>query len=78
MRIVVGDGREFNGTALQIVQAMQSWSFADSSTVSQYIDESVKFVDSLGHKMNVTGDTENQKAESFVSEMIRCGLAKEI
>jgi len=75
----MGDGREFSGTPLQIVQGMCSIAFNGCRSVGEYIDKSaVMAADLEGVDMKVVGETDEERAESFVAEMVRLGLAKEI
>jgi hypothetical protein len=77
MKIVMRDGRVFQGTALQIVRAMQDIAFGvDSMTLDQYIDwvvdnarrfEAVEFA--------IVGATTEERAQALVHAMIETGLA---
>jgi hypothetical protein len=78
MRIRMKDGRVFQGTALQIVRAMQDVAFGvDAFTVPEYIDWVAKNAgDFEGEALDVTGGTDEQKADSLVRELLRVGLAQ--
>ncbi len=78
MRIrMLGDGRVFEGTPKQIVEAMQYIAFGqENRTLSEYIDWSAD----MARRMNdidlvVEGDTVEEKADSFVKAMIEAGVA---
>lgn len=77
MKIVTGDGRVFQGTALQMVKAMRDIAFgADDFTVPKYIEWVV--VHALEHdevELDVKGATDDERAASLIAEMLRAGLA---
>ncbi len=81
MRIrVEADGRELEGTAVQIVQTMRSLAFTQQdANLSDYVDwaagEALRMMEV---EMNVTGDTEDEKCSSLVREMLRTGLAEKL
>lgn len=80
MKIIMRDERVFQGTAVQIVQAMKSIAFGvDDFTLSQYIDwvarNAAKFEDV---ELKITGETDDEKAASLVAEMIRTGLTRKM
>ena len=80
MNIVMRDGRVFRGTAVQIVKAIQDIAFGDEDfTVPKYIDwvaqNAAKFEEV---ELNITGETDEEKAASLVAEMIRTGLTRRI
>lgn len=80
MRIVMRDGRVFQGTPKQIVKAMQDIAFGvEDFTVPEYIDWVVanarKFEDV---ELDVRGDTDDERAASLVEEMVRTGLTKRL
>jgi hypothetical protein len=76
MKIVMRDGRVFQGTALQIVKAMQDIAFGvEQKSLDQYIDwvvENARRFENL--ELVVAGDTAEERAEALVAEM----LAKEL
>lgn len=80
MRIRMDDGREFEGTPIQIVQQMQSIAFGrDNDTLSQYIDWVQRQTgEMMGLELNVTGNRNDEKASSLVEEMLRTHLATRI
>jgi hypothetical protein len=73
------DGDKFSGTALDIVTAMKDNSFfAQDQTVDDYLNNMPRQVDRLtGQAIRVTGSTLEERAESFIAEIIRVGLAEE-
>ena len=77
MTIII-DGRKFSGTPLQIVQAMQSIAFeVKRRTIGEYIDWVVDNTRSAeGVELKVTGDNDDERAESLVEAMISAGLAE--
>jgi hypothetical protein len=80
MRIQIQDGRVLQGTALQIVRAMQDLAFAAQDfTVSKYIawvvDNTLRFE---GLELKIEGETDEQQATSLVNEMIRTDLARRL
>ena len=77
MKITMRDGRVFQGTALQIVKAMQDIAFGvDDFTVPQYIEWVVANARRFEEvELVIKGDTDEEKAAVLVSEMLRAGLA---
>jgi len=78
MKIIMRDDRVFQGTALQIVRAMQDIAFGvEDFTVRKYIEwvaaNALKFE---GVELVVKGDTDEALAKSLVDEMIRTGLTR--
>ena len=78
MKITMRDGRVFQGTALQIVKAMQDIAFGvDDFTVPQYIDWVVANARRFEEvELVIKGDTDEEKAAALVSEMLRAGLTR--
>ena len=78
MRIRMKDGRVFQGTGLQIVRAMQDIAFGvDAFTVPEYIEwvaNNVRNFEAV--ELDITGLTDQDKAESLVQGMLRAGLAQ--
>jgi hypothetical protein len=81
MRIrILSDGRVLEGTPKQIVEAMQYIAFGqEERTLSEYID----WAADMARRMNdvdlvVEGDTDEEKAASFVTAMLEAGFAKKI
>jgi hypothetical protein len=77
MKIVMRDGRVFQGTALQIVRAMQDIAFGvEQMTLDQYIDW---VVDNAGRfeevELKAEGATTEERAKALVEEMVAKGLA---
>ena len=77
MKISMRDGRAFQGTALQIVKAMQDIAFGvDDFTVPEYIEWVVANARKFEEvELAITGATDDEKAKSLVEEMVRAGLA---
>ena len=78
MTITMRDGRVFQGTALQIVKAMQDIAFGvDDFTVPQYIEWVVANARKFEEvELDVKGETDEELAASLVDEMVRAGLAE--
>jgi hypothetical protein len=76
MRIVMRDGRVFQGTALQIVKAMQDIAFGvEKMTLDQYIDWVVDNARRFeGVELVVGGETAEDRAEALVEAMLATGL----
>jgi hypothetical protein len=77
MKIVMRDGRVFQGTALQIVKAMQDIAFGvEQMTLDQYIDWVVQNAQRFEEvELTVAGETTEERAEALVGEMLAKGLA---
>ena len=77
MKITMRDGRVIQGTALQIVTAMQDIAFGvDDFTVPEYIDWVVANARRFEEvELKVEGASDEEKAKSLVEEMVRVGLA---
>jgi hypothetical protein len=76
MKIVMRDGRVFQGTALQIVKAMHDIAFGvDDFTVPKDLEwvvaNTLKFEEL---QLEVKGETDEELAASLVAEMLRTGL----
>jgi len=81
MRIrMLNDGRVFQGTPKQIVEAMQYIAFGqENRTLGEYIDWLVDQVERLeSTSLNVEGDTDEEKAASLVQAMVASGLAEKV
>jgi gamma-glutamylcyclotransferase (GGCT)/AIG2-like uncharacterized protein YtfP len=76
MKIVMRDGRVFQGTALQIVKAMQDIAFGvEDFTVPKYIEWVVANARKFEEvELDVKGETDEERAASLVAEMLRTGL----
>lgn len=80
MRIRMEDGRELEGTAIQIVQQMQSIAFGrERDSLSQYIDWVRRQTsDYMGVALDITGETDEERASSLVDQLLRARLAARI
>ena len=81
MRIrMMSDGRVFQGTPKQIVEAMQYIAFGqEQRSLGEYIDWLVDQVQRLESiELKVEGDTDEEKAASLVQAMLGSGLAEKI
>jgi hypothetical protein len=83
MKIIMRDGRAFEGTATEIVHEMQHGgpaggiSFIDPNlTMDEYIDLVVKQArEFAGAELRVVGDSTAERALSLLQEMNRMGLS---
>lgn len=73
-------GEEYEGTALEIVKAMQAKAFFDrDKPVDEYLDSLPESLERFtGKRIALTGQTILARAESFVRELLRVGAATEI
>lgn len=80
MQIRVKDGREFGGTAMQIVQQMRSIAFGrEDQPLGEYVDWVRQQTNEFeGIDLNIRGDRDEDKALSLVEELLRTGLAARI
>ena len=81
MRIrMLRDGRVFQGTPKQIVEAMQYIAFGqENRTLGEYIDWLVDQVQRLESiDLKVDGETDEDKAASLVQAMMGSGLAEKM
>lgn len=81
MRIrMLNDGRVFQGTPKQIVEAMQYIAFGqEHRTLGEYIDWLVGQVQRVeSTDLKVEGDTDEDKAASLVQAMVGSGLAEKM
>ena len=81
MRIrMLRDGRVFQGTPKQIVEAMQYIAFGqENRTLGEYIDWLVDQVQRLESiDLKVEGETDEDKAASLVQAMMAAGLAEKM
>ena len=78
MKIVMRDGRVFQGTPLQIVQAMRAIAFTvPDYTIQQYVEWIVE--NAQRHEdvaLHAVGDTDEALATSLIQEMLRTGLTQ--
>ena len=77
MKIVMRDGRVFQGTALRIVKAMQDIAFGvEQMTLDEYIDWVVQNARRFEEvELKVAGETTEERANALVDEMLAKGLA---
>ncbi|MFI5302135.1 MAG: hypothetical protein ACHREM_28930 [Polyangiales bacterium] len=77
MKITMRDGRVFQGTALQIVKAMQDIAFGvEQMTLDQYIDwvvDNARRFETV--ELSTAGATTEERARALVDAMIATGLA---
>jgi len=75
--VLTSDGRVFEGTPKQIVEAMQYIAVGqENRTLGEYIDWLVGQVERLEQTpLKVEGDTDEEKAASLVEAMLANGLA---
>ena len=77
MKITMRDGRVFQGTAMQIVQAMQDIAFGvEQMTLDQYIDwvvENARRFEEV--ELKPAGETTEERAKALVEQMLATGLA---
>jgi ribosomal protein S3 len=80
MKIVMRDGRVFQGIALQIVRAMQDIAFGvEDFTVPKYIEWVVTNARKFEEvELDVKGETDEELAASLVAEMLRTGLTRRL
>ena len=80
MKLVMRDGRVFQGTAVQIVRAMQDIAFGvEDFTLPQYIEWVVANARKFEEvELDVKGTSEEELAASLVAEMVRTGLTRKV
>lgn len=80
MRVKVRDEeRIFQGTAKQIVQAMQRTAiFAAHLSLDEYVSWCAENAGRMGLDVKVTGDTIEDRCASLVDEMVRVGFAEKL
>ena len=80
MRIrITANGLEYSGTPVQIVHAMQHGRFSmyPDSSLNDYIEQACKTLrDWYGVSLTVLGDTEEQRAASFIEAMLAHEVAE--
>ena len=78
MQIVMRDGRVFQGTATQIVKAMQAIAFGvEQMTLDQYIDwvvDNARRFEAV--ELATGGETTEARAKALVEAMVANGLAR--
>jgi hypothetical protein len=72
------DGRLFQGTAVQIVRAMQDIAMpAQHLTITEYIDWVVGNTRRFEEvELEIKGESDDERAKCLVDEMLRVGLAR--
>ena len=81
MRIKINaDGRVLEGTAKQIVEAMQYVAFGQQDrTLTEYIDWASEMASRMNEvDLQITGSTDEERAESLVRAMLEAGLAERL
>jgi len=80
MKLVMRDGRVFQGTAVQIVRAMKDIAFGvEDFTLPQYIEWVVANARKFEEvDLDVKGTSEEELAASLVAEMVRTGLTRKV
>lgn len=78
MRVRLGGERDLDGTPRQIVQSMRAVSVAYDKPLNDYIDLTILWASQMGTVLRVVGETEDERCESLVDEMVRTGLAEEL
>jgi hypothetical protein len=81
MRIKINaDGRVLEGTAKQIVEAMQYVAFGQQDrTLTEYIDWAAEMASRMNEvDLRITGSTDEERAESLVRAMLEAGLAERL
>ena len=81
MRIeVVGDGHVFEGTPKQILMQMKSLAFgAEHMSMREYIEGNVaNIARGFGIAFKLTGETDEELAESFLQQMLDGGYARKL
>ena len=81
MRIeVVGDGHVFQGTPQQILMQMKSLAFgAEHMSMREYIEGNVaNIARGFGITFKLTGETDEELAESFLQQMLDGGYARKL
>ena len=77
MKIVMRDGRVFQGTAVQIVKAMQDIAFGvEQMTLDQYIDwviDNARRFEEV--ELKAEGASTDERAKALVEQMVAKGLA---
>ena len=81
MRIKINaDGRVLEGTAKQIVEAMQYVAFGQQDrTLTEYIDWAVEMASRMNEvDLQISVDTDEERAESLVRAMLETGMAERL
>lgn len=77
MKIVMRDGRVFQGNPMQIVQAMQAIAFGvEQLSPDRYIDWVIDNARRFeGVELKVPAGSTDERADALVAEMVATGLA---
>jgi hypothetical protein len=80
MKIRTKDGRVFQGTGLQIVQAMKSTAFGvQTMTTGEYIEWLVGNLERLeGVRLSASGADDVLRSDSLVRAMVEAGVASSL
>ena len=78
MMVVMGDGRVFQGSATEVVRAMQRTARAvEAFSLSAYIAWVVANARRLEDvELEVSGDSDDELASALLDEMLRYGLSR--
>ena len=76
---IVNEDTVFVGTAVEIILDMREQAYFERGTTAEfYLDQLVKFIKaSAGETITLSGTTLEEKAESFIQELLRIGYFKE-
>lgn len=77
---ILNDGRVFQGTPMQIVEAMHYRAFGqESRTLSEYIDFMLEQISRMNElALTADGETDEEKANAFVDAILEAGLARRL
>ena len=76
---IVNDDTVFVGTAVEIVLQMREQTYFERGVPMEfYLDQLVNIIKLFGDEVvTLTGETIEEKAESFIQELLRIGYFKE-
>ena len=76
---IVNEDTVFVGTAAEIILDMREQAYFERGTQPEfYLEQLVKFIEaSAGDTITLTGASFEDKAESFIQELLRIGYFKE-
>ena len=76
---IVNDDTVFVGTAIEIILEMREQAYFERGTSQEfYLEHLVNFINARsGETMILAGETYDDKAESFIQELLRIGFFKE-
>ena len=76
---IVNDDTVFVGTAAEIVLEMREQAYFERGTPAEfYLDQLVVFIKMFAvETITLSGETFDEKAESFIQELLRIGYFKE-